>query len=162
QGYDVVWAVRAAREGIPWTTRLAADIYYGLMRRWALPNMPRHGADFLLIDRAIVQELRSIPEKHTSLLGMVLWLGFRQTEIEYTKRARFAGKSKWTLRKKLKLFTDSLLSFSPVPIQVVTLLAGLLLAAAGMGLALLLAALAVGWPVAGWALVLEGILGVGA
>src|SRR5205814_5112472 len=93
--------------------------YYGLMRRWALPTMPRHGADFLLMDRRVIDALATIPEKHTSLLGMVLWLGFRQTEIEYTKRARFAGVSKWTLRKKLKLFTDSLLSFSPVPVQMI-------------------------------------------
>jgi dolichol-phosphate mannosyltransferase len=161
-GHDVVWAVRSAREGIPWTTRLSADIYYGLMRRWALPNMPRHGADFLLLDRRVIDALLAIPEKHTSLLGMVLWLGFRQTEIEYTKRARFAGVSKWTLRKKLKLFTDSLLSFSPVPMQAVGLLAASLWVASLALLALLLGGTVLGWPIAGWTWVLLGVLLVGA
>ena len=86
----------------------------------------------------MINALLAIPEKHTSLLGMVLWLGFRQTEIEYTKAGRFAGESKWTLRKKLKLFTDSLLSFSPVPCRPSGMMAGGLALATASLLVLLL------------------------
>lgn len=161
-GHDVVWAVRSAREQVSWTTRLTAGIYYRLMRRWALPNMPRTGADFLLLDRKVIQALRVVPEKHTSLLGMVLWLGFRQTQIEYTKQARFAGSSKWTLAKKVKLFTDSLLSFSTVPVRLVGQLAGLLSILTVVIMLGLTAAAVVRGPVPGWAWVVTAVLGVGA
>lgn len=160
--HDVVWAVRSAREQVPWTTRFTAGIYYLLMRRWALPNMPRTGADFLLLDRKVINALGAVPEKHTSLLGMVLWLGFRQTQIEYTKQARFAGSSKWTLAKKVKLFTDSLLSFSTVPVRLVGQLAGLLILLTASSLLGLSATAVFRGPVPGWAWVVTAVLGVGA
>src|SRR5262249_31618608 len=150
-----------ARERIPWTTRLTARLYYGLMRRYALPNMPAQGADFLLLDRKVIHILNSIPEKHTSLLGMILWFGFRQAEVEYVKKARFSGTSKWTLQKKLKLLPDSLLSFSPLPLRLVAVLAGL----AGFGTvaltAGLLTGLLAGCPVPGWLWLMPVILAVG-
>jgi dolichol-phosphate mannosyltransferase len=161
-GFEVVWAVRSAREGISLANKVTSDLYYGLMRRWALPNLPRHGADFLLLDRKVILAMRAIPEKHTSLLGMVLWLGFRQTEIEYVKQARFAGKTKWTLRKKLKLLIDSLVSFSTVPLGLIGRLATGLTLATGVGLAALLLALAAGATVAGWVWVLLALFGLSA
>lgn len=162
EGNDVVWAVRAGREQIPWSTRLTAGIYYGLMRRYALPNMPAGGADFFLLDRRVVQALLSIPERNTSILGLTHYIGFRQAHVEYVKKARLSGVSKWTLSKKIKLFIDSLLSFSTLPLRVLHMLA------AGMGLAALamlavVAACAVaGTPVAGWAWVVLAVLMVGA
>jgi len=129
-GYAVVWAVRSQREGERWSTVLFASMYYRLMRRFALPDMPSKGADFLLMDRKVIDAYNAIPEKNTSFLAMILWMGFRQTSIQYVKQARCAGKSKWTFAKKLKLFIDSMVSFSYVPIRLMSLL-GLLMAAGG-------------------------------
>jgi dolichol-phosphate mannosyltransferase len=100
------------------------------MRRIALPDMPAKGADFVLIDRKVIDAYNGISEKHTSLLAMILWMGFRQTCVEYVKAARHAGKSKWTLSKKIKLLVDSIVSFSYTPIRLMSGL-GFLMAAAG-------------------------------
>jgi dolichol-phosphate mannosyltransferase len=130
EGNDVVWACRAERIGESWSTLAASRLYYRLMRVLALPQMPAKGADFVLIDRKVIDALNGIGEKHTSLLGMILWLGFRQTSLEYAKQARRAGRSKWTLSKKIKLFVDSVVSFSYAPIRIMSLF-GFLMAGAG-------------------------------
>ena len=146
---DVVWAVRQEREGASASTKLFASMYYWVMRRFALPNMPSQGADFLLMDRKVVDAYNSIPEKNSSLLAMVLWMGFQQTSIEYVKRARHAGTSKWTLTKKLKLLVDSIVSFSYVPIRAMSYI-GLTMAALGfVYAATVVAGRALGWVVAG-------------
>ena len=129
-GNDVVWSVRMAREGESWSTKALAAAYYWLMRRVALPGMPAKGADFLLMDRKVVDAYNAIGEKNTSVLGMILWMGFRQSFIPYVKRARHSGRSKWTLTKKLKLFVDSMASFSYFPIRAMSLV-GLCMALAG-------------------------------
>lgn len=120
EGYDVVWAARAGREGESWRTKLFARSYYWLMRRFALPDMPAKGADFLLMDRKVIAAYNAIPEKNTSLLALVLWMGFRQTSIEYIKQPRLSGTSKWTLAKKVKLLIDSIVSFSYAPIRLMS------------------------------------------
>ena len=102
-GNEVVWAVRQSREGVSTSTRFFSTMYYWIMRRFALPEMPAQGADFLLIDRKAIDAYNRIGEKNASLLATILWMGFRQTYVEYVKRARHSGKSKWTLAKKLKL-----------------------------------------------------------
>jgi dolichol-phosphate mannosyltransferase len=129
-GDDVVWAVRAAREGESWSRRLTAGIYYRLMGTLALANMPSQGADFLLVGRKVIDAYNVIREKNTSFLAMILWMGFRQSFVQYVKQARRAGKSKWTLSKKIKLFVDSLVSFSYAPIRLMSCL-GLTMALCG-------------------------------
>jgi glycosyltransferase involved in cell wall biosynthesis len=130
QGYDVVWACRSHREGESLATRLASQFFYRTMRLLAMPEMPKKGADFLLISRQVIDAFNEISEKHTSVLAMIVWMGFRQTSIDYVKQVRHTGKSKWTLAKKIKLFIDSVVSFSYVPIRVMSLL-GVLMASAG-------------------------------
>ena len=111
--------------------------------------MPTKGADFLLMDRKVIDAYNSIPEKNTSFLAMILWMGFRQTSIEYVKQARHAGTSKWTFAKKLKLFIDSMVSFSYVPIRLMSLL-GFLMAVSGFVYALaVVVGRLTGWVAAG-------------
>jgi hypothetical protein len=116
-GAKVVWAVRAAREGESLGTKFFSALYWRLMRRYAEVEPPKAGADFLLVDRRIVAILRDSPEKHTSLLALIQWMGFPQDSITYVKQERHSGRSKWTLRKKLKLAVDSFASFSYFPIS---------------------------------------------
>ena len=129
-GYEVVWAVRADREGESRMTKWLSETSYWFMRQLVNKEIPAKGADFLLMDRKMIDAYNAIPEKHTSFLAMVLWLGFRQTSVEYVKQARHAGKSKWTFAKKIKLFIDSIVSFSFAPIRCMTVL-GFMLAVGG-------------------------------
>jgi dolichol-phosphate mannosyltransferase len=161
EGNDVVWASRSKREGESWLTRLNSGIYYALMRRLALPEMPAQGADFLLLDRKVIDAYNAVPEKNTSFLAMILWLGFRQTFIEYVKQARHAGASKWSFSKKLKLMVDSLVSFSYAPIRLMNL-AGLLVSLLGLGYAAFVVVNAItGHPTEGWSSLMVAVLVLG-
>jgi glycosyltransferase involved in cell wall biosynthesis len=150
-GAQVVWAERSERQGESFLTRAASRVYYRLMRRFAEVEPPRGGADFLLVDRAVLDALKSAPEKHTSLLSLIQWMGFEQDHITYVKAARHSGRSKWTLAKKLKLAVDSLVSFSYAPIRLVSA-AGLILAFTGFlyALVVMTRAFFYGSPVQGW------------
>lgn len=148
-GHDVVWAARTAREGEPWSKQLFSRTYYQLMQILGLTNMPAQGADFLLLDRKVIDAYNAIGEKNTSFLAMILWMGFPQTTIQYVKQARQAGHSKWTLSKKIKLLVDSVVSFSYAPIRLMSVL-GLCMAACGFLYALaVIAGRLAGWIEAG-------------
>ena len=152
EGARVVWAVRAAREGVSAGNRLLSGLYWRLMRRFADVQPPKEGADFLLVDRCVIDVLKASPEKHTSLLALIQWMGFAQQQISYVKAARRHGSTKWTLRKKLKLAVDSFVSFSYFPIRVMSG-CGFVFALSGFIYALVVAgrAIALGSPVEGWA-----------
>jgi dolichol-phosphate mannosyltransferase len=173
EGAKVVWAVRADREGESTVTKTLSRVYYYLMRRFSDVKPPVQGADFLLVDRCVLDQLKAAPEKHTSLLSLIQWMGFDQAEITYTKAARHSGRSNWTLRKKIKLAVDSFVSFSYVPVRMASAF-GLLFALSGFIYAAVIAVRALAWgsPVQGWSsmmcvllivsgvqLVLLGILG---
>lgn len=150
-GSDVVWAVRGARAGESVRTRASARLFYALMRRFTPLGPPPEGADFFLVNRAVMEALRSAPERNTSLIGQIQWLGFTQTEIVYTKEARAAGRSKWTFSKKLKLSVDWIVGFSYVPIRFMSGL-GVVFALVGFLYALFLTVRRVVFvtPVEGW------------
>lgn len=131
-GHEVVWGVRARRQGESWKTLLFSRVYWAVVRTFALAETPKEGADSVLLDRRVIDAFTAIGEKNTSLLSLLMWIGFRQTRIRYVKGERAGGVSGWTLSKRLKLAIDSVVSFSSVPIRV-TWLAGLLfLTAAGL------------------------------
>jgi dolichol-phosphate mannosyltransferase len=152
KGPKVVWAVRTKREGESAVTKLLSRSYYFLMRRYSDVPPPVQGADFLLVDRCVLSELRGAPEKHTSLLSLIQWMGFDQAEVNYTKAARHSGRSNWTLRKKVKLAVDSFVSFSYAPVRLASS-CGMLFAVSGFIYAITVAVRAIVWgsPVQGWA-----------
>lgn len=115
-GSKAVFAVRADREDSV-TERLFANAYYALIRRFALAGYPEGGFDFFLIDRQVVGDIIRIGEKNTNLMSLIFWLGYRPVMLPYVRRARTRGKSRWTLSKKVKLFIDSFVAFSYVPIR---------------------------------------------
>jgi dolichol-phosphate mannosyltransferase len=150
-GARVVWAVRGSREGETFVTKFLSRLYYKLMRRFAEVRPPPAGADFLLVDRSVVEQLRAAPEKHTSLISLIQWMGFEQDQIVYDKSARFSGRSKWTLRKKIKLAVDTFVSFSYAPVRLASL-CGVLFAFSGFlyAAAIALRAIFLGREVQGW------------
>lgn len=138
RGAQIVWAVRSVREGESLTTRLFSRLYFAAMNRWSVVRLPPLGADFFLLDRVVVDALVELPERNTSVLALIAWLGFRQVEVPYTKEARIGGQTKWTLRKKIRITLDSLFGFSTVPLRLATGL-GFLHAVAGLLYATVLA-----------------------
>ena len=119
EGNEVVLAVRADREE-PISQKAFSNLYAFLMRKLALPNMPKGGFDTFLIDRQIIDLLVKMQERNTSLMSQILWAGFKTATVPYVRKKREIGKSKWTLSKKIKLVYDSLLSFSYFPIKMIT------------------------------------------
>lgn len=129
-GAQVVWAVRRQRPGGASHAGFAA-LYYWVMRNVVgMKDMPSNGADFFLVDRAVIDAFRKFPERSVSVLALVMWLGFRQEFIEYDKQPRTSGKSGWTLGRKITLVADSVTAFSEAPIRACTLLGLGLLAVA--------------------------------
>jgi dolichol-phosphate mannosyltransferase len=116
-GAQVVWAVRRQRPGDTSHKGFAA-IYYRVMRDLVgMKEMPATGADFFLIDRIVIEAFRQSQERNTSVFALITWLGFRQDQIEYDKQPRVAGKSGWTLARKITLVIDSVTSFSDFPLR---------------------------------------------
>ena len=128
-GAQIVWAVRESREGESWFTRAASEMFNWLMGRLTDLKMPPRGADVFLADQCVTTAFRRMPERSLSLFSVMAWLGFRQESISYVKQARNAGRSKWTIRRKILLAIDSFVGFSYLPIRfmsVVGFLAALL------------------------------------
>lgn len=120
KGNNVVLAVRSDREEGKGQT-MFANLYYWLVRKTALPQMPKGGFDVYLLDRKVINVLEQLDEKNSALTGQILWSGFRTDKVYYTRLAREIGTSRWTLKKKIRLVTDTLFSFSTLPIKAVSL-----------------------------------------
>lgn len=121
KGNNVVLAVREGREESKQQT-LFANLYYWMVRKTALPDMPKGGFDVYLLDRKVIGVLMALDEKNSALTGQILWSGFKTDKIYYTRLAREIGTSRWTLKKKIRLVSDTLFSFSTLPIKIVTII----------------------------------------
>ncbi len=119
KGATVVLAVREDRKE-PFTQKVFSGLYYKMMKKFALQNMPQGGFDCSLIDRKVIDVLCKMEEKNTTIMGQILWCGFNTDVIYYTRQERNIGKSRWTLSKKIKLLVDSLIGFSYLPIRLVS------------------------------------------
>ena len=119
KGNNVVLAVRQERNE-SFDKKYFANLYYTIVRKMALPNMPETGFDIYLLDKKVITVLSTLDEKNSSLVCQILWSGFKTDKVPYIRLARTVGKSRWTLTKKIKLAMDTLFSFSTVPIKTVT------------------------------------------
>ena len=115
-GYEVVLTQRLESDELPWFKRATSALFYRLLNRVGSTNILPGGADFRLLSRAAVQALRSLPEYHRFLRGMVAWIGFRSVILPFAQPARLAGHSKYSLRKMTRLAMDAVFSFSLVPL----------------------------------------------
>lgn len=118
KGNNVVLAVREGRDESKGQT-FFANFYYWLVRKTALPNMPKGGFDVYLLDKKVIKVLENLDEKNSALTGQILWSGFKTEKVYYRRLAREIGESKWTLKKKIRLVMDTLFSFTSLPITVV-------------------------------------------
>jgi glycosyltransferase involved in cell wall biosynthesis len=122
EGYEVVYAIRAEREGESWFKLLTAATFYRIIYKITDVKIPMDTGDFRLLDRKVVDVMKSMRERHRFLRGMSVWVGFKQTGVEYRRAARYAGETKYPFRKMFKFAWDAVTSFSYLPLQVATYL----------------------------------------
>jgi glycosyltransferase involved in cell wall biosynthesis len=149
---DVVVGVRESRDD-PWSSRVPAQMFWGLYRRYVVPEMPPGGVDVFGCTRDFRDTLLRMQESHSSLVAQVFWLGYRRATLPYVRSAREYGKSAWTFRKKVNYLMDSVFAFTDLPIRL--LIRGGLLGAtfAGLfGVAVVIGKLVGAIPVPGYAM----------
>lgn len=116
-GNNVVLACREERDESKAKVGFA-NLYYWIVRKAALPTMPQNGFDIYLLDRKAINVIEGLDEKNSAITGQILWSGFRTGIVYYKRKAREIGTSKWTLKKKIRLVSDTLFSFSTLPIRI--------------------------------------------
>lgn len=120
EGFNVVYAVRASRKENA-ALRFMYSMFYRMMSKMSYIKIPLDSGDFALMDRKVVNELKKMPERNRFVRGMRSWVGFKQTGLPYDRDARFSGESKYSLIKLFKLAYDGIISFSFVPLKLVSI-----------------------------------------
>jgi glycosyltransferase involved in cell wall biosynthesis len=118
QGYEVVYAVRAEREGETWFKLFTADLFYRLIQKMTEVTIPMEAGDFRLLDRKALAYLQEMREHNRFIRAMTSWIGFRQIGVPYRRHARKAGETKYSLRRMLRLALDAIMGFSMLPLNV--------------------------------------------
>jgi dolichol-phosphate mannosyltransferase len=126
EGYEVVYGRRLKRKGETLFKKLTAKAFYRLLRSMTNVDIPLDTGDFRLIDRKVCDVLRGLKEKNRFVRGLISWIGFRQTSVEYVREERFAGETKYPLKKMISFALDGITSFSYKPLKIATYLGFLL------------------------------------
>lgn len=118
--FDVMVGARESRAD-PIGSKLASGLFWRFYRAFVMPELPVGGVDVFGCNRVFRDHLLALEEAHSSLVGLIFWLGFRRGEVHYSRRPRVHGRSGWSLRKKIKYLLDSVFSFTDLPIRMLTL-----------------------------------------
>jgi glycosyltransferase involved in cell wall biosynthesis len=161
-GADVAYGVRTEREGESAFKQWTAKMFYRTINSMSDTPIPLDTGDFRLMDRAAVEAFQAMPERDRFVRGMVAWTGFRQQAVPYRRAARFAGTTKYPLRKMLRFAADGIMSFSIAPLRMAIYvgLSASALAMAGVAYALALRLATQNW-VTGWTLLFIAVLFIG-
>ncbi|MBM5570024.1 MULTISPECIES: glycosyltransferase family 2 protein [Deefgea] len=161
-GYDVVYGTRTERPGESAFKLATARSFYRLLNKLSDVPIPLDTGDFRLMSRSVVDTLRAMPERDRFVRGMVSWVGFKQTALPYKRAERFAGQSKYPLKKMLRFATDGVLSFSTKPLQmsVGVGMISAVIALMGIAYALFLRVFTSTW-VEGWTALMIAVLFIG-
>ncbi|WP_042171353.1 glycosyltransferase family 2 protein [Paenibacillus gorillae] len=120
EGFEVVYGKRLKRKGETIFKKITAMMFYRTMRSMTNFDIPMDTGDFRLIDRKVCDVLRGLKEKNRFVRGLVSWVGFRQTSVEYVREERFAGETKYPLKKMISFALDGITSFSYKPLKIAT------------------------------------------
>ena len=158
-GADTVLAIRADRQSDSYFKRTTAALFYKVIGHLSNVPIPPNSGDFRLMDRAVADAMRDLPERSRFMKGLYAWVGFRADSIEYTRPARVAGSSKWKVRQLWNLGLEGIFSFSTILLRIWTYL-GLLVAtlSAFYGVFIILRTLIHGIDVPGYASLLVTVL----
>jgi len=161
RGNKVVLAVRRSRKDSA-SEKFFAGIYYRMIRKTVNKNMPTGGCDCYLLDRKAIEVIKLMDEKNSSLTLQVMWLGFQSEQIYFDRQERKAGKGRWTFSKKYKLVIDSLISFTYVPVRLISGIGiGFIIFALIFGIETIVEHLTTGTPVGYASLMCVLLFGVG-
>ena len=162
EGYDVVYAVRDARDTDSWLKRTTANAFYAMLRRVSNVDIPPNAGDFRLMDARVVEALRGIRERNRFMKGLFSWVGFRQTSVGYQRPVRAAGKTKFNYWKLWNFALDGITGYSTVPLRVATYF-GLIFALLAMlyGIYLLVRTMLWGTDVPGYASTMVAVIFMG-
>lgn len=159
EGYDVVYAKRVKRKGETMFKKATAYLFYRVLRAAAEIDIPVDTGDFRLIDRKVRDQLVYMRERSRFVRGLISWVGFKQTAVEYEREERFAGKTKYPLKKMIRFSLDGITSFSYKPLKLASLLGFFLSASSMLGIIITLyLKLFTHSTVAGWASLLMATL----
>ncbi|MDI9347934.1 MAG: glycosyltransferase family 2 protein [Methylacidiphilales bacterium] len=125
EGYDVVYGVREQRVGESWFKLLTAKYFYRLLQNVSEITIPLDSGDFRLLSRRVVDLIKKMPEQDRFLRGMVAWVGFKQFGLRYVRDKRYAGDTKYPLKKMIAFALDGILSFSKKPLRIASFFGGL-------------------------------------
>jgi len=114
---DVAVGRRVARAD-PGVSSRMSRVYWSLYRRYVIREIPPGGVDVFAVNRRVARQLLALEETNSSLVGLLFWVGFRRIEVPYARLARTSGSSGWTLRKKVRYLSDSVFSFTDLPVRV--------------------------------------------
>ena len=120
EGYEVVYGKRLQREGETFFKKITAKMYYRFLDSMTDVKLPVDVGDFRLIDRKVCEAMKGLPERSRYVRGLVSWVGFKQTSVEYKREKRFAGETKYPLKRMIKLAGDGIFSFSYKPLKLAT------------------------------------------
>lgn len=158
EGNKVVMAIREERDD-PALKKFFAGMYYALVRKFIMEDMPAGGCDCYLIDRQVIEVIEMLDEKNSSLTLQVMWVGFKRANVYFHRKAREEGESRWTFGKKVKLVIDSMMSFSYTPVRMMSGVGSLFFCASIIwAFIIILQTLIYGADVAGWASLMAMIL----
>lgn len=160
-GYEVVYGVRAHREGEGRLKLLTASVFYRLLKSITKVEIPVDVGDFRLVGRRAADQLRQMREKDRFVRGLVSWVGFKQTGVVYNRDPRFAGETKYPYSKMIKFALDGITSFSTVPLKLATWLGYAASALAFLYLLSVFVQKLLGYTVQGWATIMVALLFLG-
>ncbi|MGI6124352.1 MAG: glycosyltransferase family 2 protein [Acetivibrionales bacterium] len=126
EGYDVVYGKRKSRQGETAFKKFTAKAYYRILRSLTNVEIPVDTGDFRLIDRKVCEALKQLPERSRYVRGLMSWVGFKQIAIEFERNERFAGETKYPLKKMIKLAMDGIMSFSYKPLKLASYIGAIL------------------------------------
>ena len=154
EGYDVVYGKRTKRQGESVFKKVTAKIFYRVLRMLTEVDMPADVGDFRLIDRKVKEALQLVNERNRYIRGIISWLGFKQTSIEFVRDKRFAGETKYPLKKMIKFASDAVISFSNKPLKIASFLGILISFFSFIYLIVVIVQKIIGFTVEGWASIL--------
>lgn len=158
-GYDVVYGKRLKRKGETFFKKFTAKMYYRTLKNMTNVDIPVDTGDFRLIDRKVCDAMKSLGERNRYVRGLVSWVGFKQRAVEYVREERFAGETKYPLKKMIKFALDGITSFSYKPLKISTTLGVLVCILSLLYLAfVIVAALVTGKAFSLWCVGLSAIL----
>ncbi len=122
EGYEVIYGKRKKRDGESFFKLFTAKMFYKTLNFFSDVDIPKDTGDFRLVDKKVVETINSLPEHNKFLRGLFSWVGYKQYAFEYERKERFAGKTKYPLKKMLKLASDGIISFSTKPLKIIGML----------------------------------------